>query len=56
MKKKKLRLKRSVKNVLGVVLFYALIVGGVISVNKTFEEQQKSATESEVHIAQNINR
>mgnify|MGYP007070198400 CR=1 FL=1 len=41
---KKLKLKQSVKNILGVILFYAIIVGGVIALNARFEqlEQQKS--------------
>lgn len=57
MKKRKLR--EEVKNILAVVSFYLILILGVIAINARFEtinEQQKSATESEVRIAQIINR
>lgn len=49
-----MKLKESVKNFVAVLSFYLLIVLGVIAINTRFEvinNQQKSATESEVHIA-----
>lgn len=52
-----MKLKDQVKDILATSLFLSLIVLGVILVNARFEylEQQKSATESEVHIAQKSN-
>lgn len=57
--KKRLKLKDSVKDLIGIVCFYLLIVIGFMLINARLgmtNEQQKSATESEVHIAQNVNR
>lgn len=53
-----MKLKESVKNTLGVILFYGLIVLGVVLINARMEQlnQQKSATEPTTHIAQNNNR
>ena len=36
-KKRKLRLKQEVRDLLGVLLFYAVLVGGVIILNARFE-------------------
>lgn len=49
-----MKLREKVKDILGTVLFLGLIVLGVVLVNSRLEylEQQKSATESEVRIAQ----
>lgn len=51
-------MKESVKNTLGIILFYGLIVLGVVLINSRMEQlnQQKSATEPVTHIAQNNNR
>ncbi len=49
-----MKLKESVENFVAILSFYLLIVFGVIAINARFEvinEQQKSATESGVHIA-----
>ena len=37
MKKRKLRLKQEVRDVLSALLFYAVLVGGVIVLNARFE-------------------
>ena len=37
MKKRKLRLKQEVRDVLSALLFYAVLVGGVIILNARFE-------------------
>lgn len=52
---KKLRLKESVKNVIGIVVFYVIIVVGVIAIDCRLGnlEQTKSADESVVQTAQN---
>ena len=57
--KKRLKLKDSAKDLIGIVCFYLLIVIGFMLINARLgmiNEQQKSATESAVHIAQNVNR
>lgn len=56
--KKKLRLKESVKNIIAVSSFYLIIVIGVIAINFRLGnlEQTKSADESVVQTAQNLNR
>lgn len=43
--KKKLRLKRGVKNFLGIALFYAIIVLGVVVLNARFESINESNRE-----------
>lgn len=57
--KKKLRLKAPVKNIIAVIGLYAILIFGVIAINARFEvinEQQKSANEPDIQIAQNLNR
>lgn len=51
---KKLRLKESVKDILGIILFYSVLVIGVILLNARMGElnQQKSADVSEIQTAQ----
>lgn len=53
-----MKLKESVKNTIGVVILYGLIVLGVVLINARMEQlnQQKSATEPLTHIAQNQQR
>ena len=52
---KKYKLKEWVKNLLGILLFYSIIVGGVIAVNYRVG-QIKSANEPRIQIAQNQSR
>lgn len=51
---KKLRLKESVKDVLGIILFYLVLFIGFILINARIGElnQQKSADVSEIQTAQ----
>lgn len=42
-----MRLKESVKNIIAVILFYSLIVGGVILINNRFGEIQNQSNVSE---------
>lgn len=42
-----MRLKESVKNIIAIILFYSLIVGGVILLNNRFEEIQNQSNVSE---------
>ena len=53
-----MKLKESVKNTIGVILFYGLIVLGVVLINARMEQlnQQKSAIEPLTQIAQKQNR
>ena len=44
-----MRLKESVKNIIAIILFYSLIVGGVILLNNRFEEIQNQSNVSENH-------
>ena len=52
---KKNKLKQGVKDVLGILLFYLILVLGIIALNARFEylNQQKSAIEPDIQIAQN---
>lgn len=47
-----MKLKESVKNTIGIMVFFGIIIFGVIAVNARLE-QQKSATEPRIQIAQN---
>ena len=57
---KKLRLRKEVKefliNTLGIVMFYAAVIGGVLLIDyrfKTMDEQQKSADVVAIQTARN---
>ena len=51
-------MKESTKNIIGVILFYLVLIAGVLVIDYKFshEEQQKSAIERLVQIAQKQNR
>jgi hypothetical protein len=51
-------MKESTKNFIAVVLFYLVLISGVLTIDYTFskEEQQKSAIERVIQIAQKQNR
>ena len=38
-------MKTKIKNIIAIILFYAIIVGGVILINHRIEETQKIDTE-----------
>ena len=51
-------MKESTKNIIGVILFYLVLVAGLLTIDYKFshEEQQKSAIERVIQIAQKQNR
>ena len=51
-------MKKSTKNIIGIILFYLVLIAGVLAIDYKFshEEQQKSAIERLVQIAQKQNR
>ena len=50
-------MKETTKNIIGVMLFYLVIITGVLAIDYKFshEEQQKSAIERVIQIAQKQN-
>lgn len=54
-KRKKQQKKEKIKSILGVTIFYLIIIFGVIAINARIEDlnQQKSANEPVIQIAQN---
>ena len=51
-------MKESTKNIIGVILFYLVLIAGVLVIDYKFshDEQQKSAIERVIQIAQKQNR
>ena len=50
-----MKLRQWVKDALGIIVLYSLLVIGVFLVNTRLENQQKSADVSEIQTAQNNN-